>query len=319
MALAGALVVCVLGAPGAARAEHPEAKRLFEEGRALAEQGDYPEACDRYAKSYELERAPGTALNLGDCAEREGKLGLAWRLYDAAAVQFDKEKKPARVKFARGRADALGPKVATVVVRLVKPGVPGLLVRIGDHTAPTAGEVVERLDPGEVPVLVSAPGHAPFQTAVTAAGGERVVVAVPALQRLPGVPEPAGDGAATRRRRSRVVLAAGLTGAGALAIGTAAILGLSADSLYDAQFKSSGGEPPACTAQADGPSLCTAEGLSAVNRARDRSSLATYIGIGGGALLVTGAVLYFTAPRERVTVAPIASPGTLGLALGGRF
>jgi hypothetical protein len=318
LALAGALVVCVLGAPGAARAEHPEAKRLFEEGRGLAEQGNYPEACARYAKSYELERAPGTALNLGDCAEREGKLGRAWQLYDTAAALFEKEKKPARVKFARVRADLIEPKLATVVVRLAKPGVPGLLVRIGDHTAPTAGEVVERLDPGEVPVLVSAPGHAPFQTAVTAAGGERVVVAVPALQRLPGVPEPV-DRSATHRRRSRVVLAAGVTGAGVLAIGAAAVVGLSADSLYDAQFRASGGAPPACTAQADGPSLCTAEGLSAVNRARDRSSLATYIGIGGGALLVTGAVLYFTAPRERVTVAPIASPGTLGLALGGRF
>ena len=46
----------VLGAPGVGAQGDPAAARLFEEARVLAGQGKYAEACERYAKSYELER-----------------------------------------------------------------------------------------------------------------------------------------------------------------------------------------------------------------------------------------------------------------------
>jgi hypothetical protein len=305
---------------GVARAEDPEAKRLFEEGRALAEQGKFAEACELYARSYELERAPGTMLNLGDCAEREGKFRRAWLMYDAAAAEYEREKKPARViKFARDRADALAPRLATVVMRLAKPRTEGLIVRIGDRAAPPAAEIVERLDAGEVSILVSAPGHEPFSTTVTATGGQQIVVLVPALQRRPGTEPPPDERDATRRKRSRVLLAAGVAGAGVIALGAGGILAWSAKGLYDEQFEPAGGLPPACTQPASGPAECSEAGLAAVDRARLRSSIATVAGIGGGALVVAGAVLFVTAPRERVTVAPIASAGALGLAIGGRF
>jgi hypothetical protein len=155
---------------------------------------------------------------------------------------------------------------------------------------------------------------------VTATGGQQVVVLVPALRRRPGTePPPVDERSGTRRKRSRVLLAAGVAGAGVIALGTGGILGWSAKSLYDEQFEARGGMPPACTRPASGPAECSDEGLEAVERARGRSAIATVAAIGGGVLVVAGAVLYYTAPRERVTVAPIASASALGLAIGGRF
>ena len=318
-ALACALIIAVVAAARVARAESAEATRLFEEGRALAEQGKYAEACERYARSYELDRGPGTMLNLGDCAEREGKYRRAWLMYDAAAAEYVKEEKPARARFARGRADALAPRLATVVVRLARPRIADLIVRIGDRAAPPAAEIVERLDAGEVSILVSAPGHEPFSATVNAVGGGQVVVEVPALQRRASAEPPGDRGPDTRRKRSRVLLAAGVAGAGVVALGTGGLLAWSAKGLYDEQFEARGVEPPACTRPASGPAECSEAGLAAIDRARGRSHLATVAGIGGGLLVAAGAVLYYTAPREQVTIMPVASPRALGLAVGGRF
>ena len=91
-----------------------EGARLFEEGRAFAEQGKYEEACERYAKSYELERAAGTMLNLGDCAEREGKLGRAWQLFDAAARDLERGGK-ARANRARWSIHARNARSGSLV------------------------------------------------------------------------------------------------------------------------------------------------------------------------------------------------------------
>jgi hypothetical protein len=41
--------------------------------------------------------------------------------------------------------------------------------------------------------------------------------------------------------------------------------------------------------------------------------------IGGAALAAGGLVLYLTAPRERISVAPLASPSAVGLAAAVRF
>src|SRR6185503_13633139 len=116
------LLGALLGAAGARAQGSSEATRLFEEGRALAEQGRFAEACERYAKSHELERAAGTMLNLGDCAERGGKLRRAWQLYDDAAREYERAGKAGPARFSRTRADALAPRLATVVVRLAEPG-----------------------------------------------------------------------------------------------------------------------------------------------------------------------------------------------------
>jgi tetratricopeptide (TPR) repeat protein len=316
------LALGVLGASSAGAQGNPEAAKLFEEGRALAEQGKYEAACERYAASYELERGAGTMLNLGDCAEREGQPRRAWLLYDDAAREYEKTSKTNAARFARGRADALAPRLATVSVRLADPRADGLVVRIGGRAVPPAAEITERLDPGAVTIEVGATGREPFSATAGAILGGEVVVEVPALRAMEGsavaVPAPAAKvdrPARTRRQRSRVLLAAGVTGAGAIGLGVAGAFAIRSRSAYRA-YKDKQVEL-GCV---DGCSDEAFEILdSYYDRAARRADLATGFLIGGGALIAGGMILYLTAPRGRVMVAPAGSPTGVGLAARVRF
>jgi len=317
-----AIAVCAvlaLGTPSAGAQGNPAATQLFEEGRALAEQGKYEEACDRYAKSYELERAAGTMLNLGDCAERAGELRRAWLMYDAAAHEYEKAGKTSGARFARERADALAPRLATVVVRLADPLADGLTVRIGGRVVESAPEIVERLEAGAVPIEVGAPGREPFATTAKVEVGAQVVVDVPALRSMDGGPVPRPPlldrPARSRRQRGRVLIAAGVAGAGVLGLAAAGAFALGARSAYgdyEAKLEALG-----CDAACSAPDYAMARPL--YDRAAQRADLATGFVIGGAALVAGGALIYLTAPRERVTVTPIASAGAVGAAATIRF
>jgi phosphotransferase system glucose/maltose/N-acetylglucosamine-specific IIC component len=56
-----------------------------------------------------------------------------------------------------------------------------------------------------------------------------------------------------------------------------------------------------------------------VEQAGHRADIATGFAIGGAALVAAAAAVYFTAPRETVQVAPIATGRALGLGVVGRF
>jgi hypothetical protein len=165
------------------------AKRLFTEGRALYDQQKFIEACVLFEKSYQLDPAVGTRLNLAECAERDGKPRAAWLLWVAAADEFERDNDEARAKFARDRADALAGKLATVVVHIPRPNTRGLTLQIGGRSVEPATTVIERLEEGAIEVTVSAPRRETFSTRVTVATGGRVVVDVPKLQRIGTEPE----------------------------------------------------------------------------------------------------------------------------------
>ncbi|HEY5936703.1 MAG TPA: hypothetical protein VIU61_18770 [Kofleriaceae bacterium] len=314
-----ALCIGVTAAHAQPGSQAAQGAKLFEEGRALVKEGKYAEACQKFAESYQLDRAAGTQLNLGDCAEREGKLRKAWLLFDDAARAYEKTGRAAAAKLARDRAVALEPKLATVIVKIAEPGLPGLVVRIGDHGAVPAAQIVEHLEPGEVAITASAPGRTAFATSVTGEVGKQVTVEIPLLAGGsagapgPGVvaprPETPPQGP---RDRSRVRLAFGLGIGGGAAFVVSGILGLSARGTYQAA------ERDHCT-RTGGQLACDDEGLSAIDSAGTRANIATAVAIGGGALVAAGAILYFTAPREQIQVAPMASETTLGLAVGTRF
>ncbi len=172
-----AIAVALVLASGVALAEpDPDAKReaarLFEEGRVLATgQAKFAAACDRFAQSLELDHAPGTELNLGDCHEHLGHLARAWRWFDDAAAAFDRLHDGERAAYARARADALAPRLAAVTLQLREAAVAGLMVTIaGRHISP-APEIHELVDPGKIAVHVEGPGLVAFdRTAVVDAG-----------------------------------------------------------------------------------------------------------------------------------------------------
>jgi hypothetical protein len=185
-----AVVLGVVGSAGPAIAD-PEGKRLFTEGRTLLEAGRTAEACRKFAQSLEHERAGGTMLNLADCAERAGQLTRAWALYDEAAREYERTNKAASMKFARGRATALEPRLAVVVVRVAEPDTEGLVVRIGAEEVTPVEKISRFHDPGPLTVTARAPGRTRFTATVEGTAGAKVVVEVPALAVLardPGEP-----------------------------------------------------------------------------------------------------------------------------------
>jgi hypothetical protein len=286
-------------------ADAAEASRLFEEGRTLAKQGDHRGACDKFAKSLALDRAVGTELNLADCNERLGRIAEAWRLFDHAAGELARGSDD-RATFARDRADALASRLMSVVVKLPQPTSPNVKVTIAGRDVQPSAEIHDRVEPGSVEIVVTAPTRARFVQTVRGVAGATVTVDVPAAG------EPLRD-TTTELRRSRVHIAWGLTGGAALSAIASTVLIVKAKRDYDQTVSSS-----ACQKTADNQLVCTDAGDKAISDSQRLGWISTGLAAGAGVLLAGAAVIYFTAPRD-VVVTPVASDSTVGLMLSGRF
>lgn len=292
----------------------PEGTRLFEEGRALADQGMYDAACAKFQQSLEIDRAPGTALNYGDCLEHLGQLRKAFQMYDEASTRFQRDKDP-RAAFARERANAVLPKLGTLVVKIAEPAATGLIVELGKQSVPPRNEITERFDPGEVTVTARVPGRDPFSASARVVAGATVIIEVPAFAATATIGPPPPPITAIRggRNRGRVYVGLGLGIGGGVALGLSAIVGLSAKSSYDTAAEST-----SCMRE-DGKLVCTEEATQQIEDAGTRADVATGLAVAGGALVAAGIFVYVTAPRETLTVTPTASASTVGVTLSGRF
>ena len=305
--LVAALVMGMLGTAAA----DTESARLFEEGRALAKDSKWDEACAKFAKSLELDRAPGTLLNYADCHEHLGHLAQAWRLYDEAAQASEKEGNADRAKFARERAQALVPKTSTIVVKLATPDEPGITVNVAGRKATLGGEIREIVDPGEVTIEVSAPNKQSFTKTERAEAGLRIVVDVPKL-----ADGPHEDlGVRGERRKSRVYVAYTMAGGGVAALVAGVLVGINAKNKYNGQFETM---PPNCTKVPGDSPMCNPEGYTVQSNAITQANIGTVLGVAGVLLIGGGAVVYLTAPRDTVVI-PTATASSAGLAVVGRF
>jgi tetratricopeptide (TPR) repeat protein len=289
-----------------------QAKQLWEGGRKLAAAGKYQEACDEFTKSYALDPAIGTELNLADCQEHLGHLAIAWHLFDDGAK---KDSDADRAKYARGRVDALTGKLATAVVKVPDATTVGLVLKVGGQLVPPAAEVQTMVDPGSVQVELDVPGRPPQTRTQPATAGETVTFdfAAPPPAVAPSTEEPAVTTTVSveKRRHSRVLLAEGLVAGGGALILTSTGVALYAKSQYDDEV----GPGKPC----DSTVHCTDQAaISKVNHARHIADAATVIGLVGLAAAVAGGVVWATAPKEFV-VAPAASAQGAGITLSGTF
>jgi len=305
-----AIVMLLVTATVAAAQPQPEGARLFEEGRVLAKAGKYGLACEKFKHSLAIDRAPGTALNYGDCLEHLGQLRKAFLSYDEAARAFERDK-DARAKFARERALSVMPRLGTVIVKIAEPGAPGLIVQLDGQSVPPQTAIMERFDPGDVEVRARVPGSAPFVSSARAVAGSTVIVEIPAFRATPGPAGPAEESA--RKSRGRVTLAIVLGAGGGVLLGISGLLAVQANQIYDDTVAS-----PLCS-RITGDLVCTPEAAAEIETAGTRADVATGAAIVGGLAIVGAIVLYVTAPRETLMVSPTASATAVGVTLSGRF
>lgn len=327
------LAVCLCTVPAWAQpAEEARARELFEEGRALMEQGDFREAAARFEAAHQIFPAVGTLLNLGVARRENGDLIEAWEAFERAA-DLARRTEDRRESYARERMEELAPRLYLLRIDVPEQArASGLVItRDGTPVSESRWGVAFPVPRGTRVIRAERAGAAPFETRVeVTTAGEVVEVAIPAAAleapaSAPSEPEPDAPSAmpspepsATERAGMpmgrKIALGSGAVGALGLIVG--GVLGLRASSQYDDAESVC---PVADAASCDATSRERSQGLR--DDARSSANLATVSLAVGLAAGVTGAVLWFTsAPGDRADgesarVLPLLEPGVAGVSV----
>jgi hypothetical protein len=283
------------------------ANALFEEGKRLITAGDIDHACVKFEASLQLLDQLGVRLNLADCHERQGRMATAWAEFFEAASQADRRRDD-RAAYARQRAEALTPRLTKLAISVLPANQPPALAvqRDGVVVPSEAFGTPLPVDPGSYTIAASASGYLPWSTRIDASKpGEIITVEVPRLVAAPASAEPD-----PQHRRPLVGL--GVGAGGVALVGLAVVLGLEARSKW-------GSVGMHC----DADHLCDAEGVSINHDARLLGNAGTIVGGVGLAALITGTVLYVTAPAARPIIEharlDIYENSRVQIGFGGRF
>jgi|CZKU01.1.fsa_nt_gi hypothetical protein len=200
------------------------------------------------------------------------------------------------------RLRAIDEALPSVVFAYGDPGAAhrGSILLDGQSVPATAAAAPISVDPGAHQVVFESEGHAPQSMTVVVREGDksRLVVLEP--------PAPVTAGAGPQRPLGLVIGGVGLAG---LALG----------GVFAALAKST--DARALSDECGGnANTCTAAGVEDGNRAHTQARLSGIALVGGGLLLGTGALIYFTAPGgHRVSLGTTAGAGRAGLSLNGEF
>lgn len=170
-----------------------------------------------------------------------------------------------------------------------------------------AGQSVQ-VDPGEHRLVFESAGLPPTKQTIVVHEGERdrhesVVLGQPV--------GPAASPSVSSDTSLQRLAAFGLGGAGVVSIVVGSILGLVSKSNYDHALQTE------CGNNASGG--CSPQGIADGKSAHGQAAASTVAFVVGGALLATGAALYFTVPKTNVSAGATAGPDRAGLMLTGAW
>jgi hypothetical protein len=230
-------ITCLIGCflyPWRAQAEEPgeraAAEVLFEQGRDAMSDGNYDEACSKFEASMDLDPAPGTLMNLGNCEEQRGNIASAWERYVAAQRELPSTDR--RREFAAQKADELEAKVPRLTITLADGAPTSTRVRRDDIDLTASLGISLPLDPGAYQFTAGAEGFEERTFDVQIGIGETLGLEVQPGKQIPKPvkPKPSTDTGTAASPLDRKTLAyvvggvgvvgiAGAMTAGALAIG----------------------------------------------------------------------------------------------------
>lgn len=314
-----------------------QAQSLFDEGRKLLRSGKLAEACAAFEGSQKLDPAITTLLNLADCREQNHQLATAWGTFVDANRMARSSNDSKLMRIASKHAQKLEPRLSKLTILvLAERQIPGLeILRSNETVDPASWNHALPVDGGTYTITARAPGREPWSTtrtikieadaqtveipelidakpappsiAVSRAADPAEVVApasaVAPATPTPGPASPADEPESVHARTLPIVV-----GAGALALGGAALaFHLWGNSTYD--------RAKASTNQDERDNL--------YHSANTRRYFAE--GVGVAALGSAGVAVYlYTRSRgehraDTAAVTPVASPQFAGLTVVGSW
>lgn len=328
-----------LAQPGAA--EKTTAEALFDEGVKLMKSGDFQEACPKLENSHRVDPAVGTLLYLGECFEKLGRTASAWATFREAQSSAEAAGQAKRAQTAKQRVEKVEKDLAYLVIDAADAtkSLPGLRITRGgiDAGISIIGAPVP-VDPGEVTIEVSAPGHQNYVVRVTVQPKSRQSMLIPALAvkeeskpppeaaapplgtaplapaPLSPVPPPAAEEESSM---------SGLAIAG-LVVAGAGVVGAGIGTFYGLRAMS---EDKKADEGSCGPNICQdkADFDYADKAVRSAKIANVAIGVGSG-LFVAGGLMFLFAPSSEpkkegasVRVSPRVGPGFAGIGVEGRL
>jgi hypothetical protein len=284
--------ILALSSTANADSEEQAFESLFREGRRLLEAGDCTAAIPKFRESLRLAESVGAHISLAECYEKEGRLVEAWR-EDKLAESIARKKTDQREEYSRKHAAELEGWLGRV--KIAQAPRPGLTVTIDGSPVGDAkdAEGAVFLTAGTHRIDATAPGAKAWSITVEIASGQVATVNIRLESESKDeetahsdVPPKQASGSTQRT----IALTAGGLGALGLAVGgVAGLLALGST----AQARNSD--------QCEAPLRCT--NFETYNSKRQtayvEASVSTAGFIAGGALLATGAILWFTAPSAR--------------------
>lgn len=309
--LRNALVVLSLLAVRAhADIDIKKADKLFEEGLALRET-NLEQSCKKFRESLEWNpQAIGTLMNVALCDEKLGRIASAVVHFSEARDRAKEGNLPDYVAEAESRIAKLEPELPKVTIKFVGQRPEGTRVLLGDIVIPASkyesGQEVP-VDPGELVIVVSAPGRLAYETKMMIGKKERKAIEVPELKKGVTV------------KSSRKTIGIITTAAGGTFLVTGVVLGIVARGIYNDNVTEAH-----CNDNAMGEKICDPAQQSESERARTYGNVGTVVGAVGLAAAGVGLYLWLSAPNEpteqrRVTVVPSFTSESAGLTAVGRF
>lgn len=317
------------------------AEALFDEGKKLMIQSQFPAACDKLEQSQRIDPGIGTLLYLAECYEKSGRTASAWATFREATSAARAAGQADRARQGQQRADRLEANLSKLTITVPEEvgSIPGFELHRGTELVPRPlWNIAVPVDPGEHQIDARAPGRKPFVTKVKVAEqAGRASVSIPPLEVSqdaaaappPGEPEtpppgtpseaasgstgtpppadqPPSDGSTQR------TLAFVAGGVGIVGVGVGTFFGLRA-------IKKNKDAEDFCEG-----THCSKEAESLTDQAK-HAALVSNIGFGvGAAALITGGILYFTLPKtapsaKRMRLTPLADAHGGGMFLSGAF
>jgi hypothetical protein len=309
-------------APALAQPSDPAAAdALFRRGREAAEKGDWGGACPKFAESQRLDPTPGTLLNLADCEEHLGQVASAREHYKTALETMSANDD--RIAFAKQHIAALDRKVPHLTLNAT-PELPASakVMRDDVQLGSASFGLPLPLDPGSHSIVVIAPGHADRKVTISLKPGEALALSLKAGEAVVAPPPPlapaslspsskAHHGTGAKRTDPKRTIGIALGAVGIAGVAAGAVTGILV--LGDKSTVADHCDPIT--------HACDQTGVNAANDGKTFSTVSTVAFAAGGALFVTGLVLFLTARSDAgstvstTVVAPQGYAGGAGLSL----